>query len=124
MMDSPGLTLDRIEIKDLLVRGVIGINSEERRDRQDMLINIVMWVDFHKAVATDDVNDTVNYRTITKRIIEHVENSQYYLVETLAERIAEICLQDDHVQKVQVGLDKPSALRFARSVGVSVVRSK
>jgi D-erythro-7,8-dihydroneopterin triphosphate epimerase len=123
-MSSGGLTLDRVEIKDLLLRGIIGINSEERRDRQDIVINIVMWSDFRPAAARDDVNETVNYRTITKRIIEHVENSQYYLVETLAQSIAEICLQDAHVQRVQVGVDKPGALRFARSVGVSVERSR
>jgi FolB domain-containing protein len=123
-MNRPGIHSDRIEIKDLLLRGLIGINSEERRDRQDLLINVVMWSDFHTAATTDNVNDTVNYRTITKSIIEHVENSQYYLVETLAERIAEICLQDAHVQHVQVSVDKPGALRFARSVGVCVERSR
>jgi FolB domain-containing protein len=123
-MNRQGILSDRIEIKDLLVRGILGINSEERRDRQDILINIVMWSDFHTAATTDDVNDTVNYRTITKRIIEHVENSQYYLVETLAERIAGICLQDAHVQQVKVSVDKPGALRFARSVGVCVERSR
>jgi D-erythro-7,8-dihydroneopterin triphosphate epimerase len=123
-MNSPDGPSDRIEIRDLLARGVIGINSEERRDRQDILINIVMWSDFRDAARTDDVKETVNYRTITKRILEHVENSQYFLVETLAERIAEICLQDAHVQKVQVGVAKPGALRFARSVGVIIERSR
>jgi FolB domain-containing protein len=123
-MNEPGRPLDRIEIKDLLLRGIIGINPEERRDRQDILINIIMWSDLQTAAAKDDVNETVNYRTITKRIIDHVENSQYYLVETLAERISEICLQDSHVRQVQVSVDKPGALRFARSVGVSIERAR
>jgi FolB domain-containing protein len=115
---------DRIEIRDLLLRGIVGINAEERRDRQDILINLVMWSDFRKAAESDDVNNTVNYRTITKSIIEHVENSQYYLIETLAEHIAQICLQDSHVQKVQVNVEKPGALRFARSVGARVERAR
>jgi FolB domain-containing protein len=123
-MSESGISADRIEIKDLHLRGIIGINAEERRDRQDILINIVMWSDFHKASSSDDVNETVNYRTITKRVIEHVENTQYYLVETLADRIAGICLQDPRVQKVQVSVDKPGALRFARSVGVRIERGR
>jgi D-erythro-7,8-dihydroneopterin triphosphate epimerase len=123
-MNHTGIQPDRIEIKELLLRGIIGINADERRDRQDILINIVMCGDFHKAAISDDVNDTVNYRTITKRIIEHVEDSQYYLLETLAERIAEICMQDANVQKVQVSVDKPGALRFARSVGVRIERAR
>ena len=123
-MNQAEIPSDRIEIKDLLLRGIIGINPEERRDRQDILINIVMWSDFRNAAKSDDVVDTVNYRTITKRVIEQVENSQYYLIETLAERITEICFQDAHVQKVQVSVDKPGALRFARSVGVCVERAR
>jgi FolB domain-containing protein len=115
---------DRIEIIDLHLRCIIGINAEERRDRQDIVINIVLWSDFAKAAASDDVRDTVNYRTITKRIIEHVENSQYYLLETLAERIAQICLEEAQVRKVEVSVDKPGALRFARSVGVRLERER
>ncbi len=115
---------DRIEIKDLLLRCILGINAEERRDRQDVLINIVMWTDFHKAASSDDVRDSANYRTITKRIIEHVENSQYFLLETLAEGIAGICLQDEQVRKAEVSVDKPGALRFARSVGVRIERER
>jgi FolB domain-containing protein len=122
--ENAGIGADRIEIKDLLLRCIIGINAEERRDRQDILVNIVIWTDFHKAASSDDVRDTVNYRTITKRIIEHVENSQYYLLETLAERIAGICLEDGQVRKAEVTVDKPGALRFARSVGVRIERER
>lgn len=123
-MSESEIPADRIEIKDLLLRAIIGINAEERRDRQDILINIVMWSDFRKAAQADNVDETVNYRTITKRIIEHVENSQYYLIETLADRIAGICLEDSSVQKVSVGVEKPGALRFARSVGVRIERRR
>ncbi len=113
---------DAIEIRDLLLRCIIGVNDEERRAKQDVLINITLRADLRAAAATDDIRDTVNYRTLTKQIVEHVENSRYYLVETLAERIADICLRDEHVQRVQVSVQKPGALRFARSVGVTIER--
>ena len=120
-MDAP---LDRIEIKDLLLRCIIGINAEERKDKQDVLINVVMWGDLSLAAASDQVQDTVNYRTITKQIIQHVESSQYFLLERLADQIAELCLSDEHVQRVRVSVDKPGALRFARSVGVRIERTQ
>lgn len=116
--------LDTIEIRDLLVRCIIGINESERENKQDVLINIVLWANLRPAAATDRIEDTVNYRTLTKQIIEHVENSRYFLVETLAERIAEICLREPRVRHVRVSVEKPGALRFARSVGVTVRRRR
>ncbi len=115
---------DRIEIKDLLLRCIIGLNEEERRAKQDVLINLLLWTDIRAAAASDDIGETVNYRTLTKRVIEHVEASQYFLVETLVERLAEICLQDPRVARVEVSVEKPGALRFARSVGVRIVRER
>lgn len=116
--------LDRIEIHDLLLRCIVGINESERKNKQDVLINIVMWADTRPAAQTDNIDDAVNYRTVTKRVIEHVETSEYYLVERLVERIAGICLQDPRVETVQVALEKPGALRFARSVGVTIIRTR
>ncbi len=121
-MNAKGVELDRIEIKDLLLRCIIGINEDERTHPQDVNINIVMWADFQKAAASDDIQDAVNYRTVTKQVIEHVENSHYFLVERLAERIAEICLSNSQVKRVRVSVEKPGALRFARSVGVRIER--
>ncbi len=115
---------DRIEIKDLLLRCIIGINAQERKAKQDVLLNIILWTDTRAAAARDDIQETVNYRTVTKQIIEHVETSQYLLVETLAERVAEICLQDSRVQRARVSVEKPGALRFARSVGVRIERAR
>jgi len=116
--------MDKIHIKDLSLRTIIGINDDERRNRQDVLINLVMRADLRPAGASDDIDDAVNYRTITKRIIDLVENSQFYLVEKMADEIAKICLEDQRVKRVRVRVEKPGALRFARSVGVSIKRSR
>jgi len=113
---------DRIEIKDLHLRTIIGINDEERRDRQDVLINLVLFVDLGVSAQSDNVEDGINYRTITKRIIELVEESRFYLVEKMAAEIAMLCLESDGVAGVRVRVEKPGALRFARSVGVTIER--
>lgn len=115
---------DRILIKDLLVRTIIGINDDERIEKQDVLINLVLEADTRKAGGTDNIEDAVNYRTITKQVIGLVETSRYLLVERLAEEIARICLSDSRVERVQVTVEKPMALRFARSVGISIERSR
>jgi D-erythro-7,8-dihydroneopterin triphosphate epimerase len=115
---------DQIQIKDLLLRTIVGINAEERRARQDVLINIVLHADTRAAGASDDIDDAVNYRTITKRVIKLVEESRFYLVEKLAAEIAAICLEDPRVEAVTVRVEKPGALRFARSVGVEIHRTR
>lgn len=113
---------DSIEIKDLLLRTIIGINPDERENRQDVLINIRLDVDLSQAAATDDIADAVNYRTICKRIVSLVEGSEFRLVERMAEAIATLCLGDERVKGVRVSVEKPGALRFARSVGVVIER--
>ncbi len=115
---------DRIHIKDLLLRTIIGINDDERRAKQDLLINIVLYADTRAAGASDDIEDAVNYRTITKRIIKLVEDSQFYLVEKMVAEIVAICLDDPRVERVSVRVEKPGALRFARSVGVEIERTR
>ncbi|HET6446955.1 MAG TPA: dihydroneopterin aldolase [candidate division Zixibacteria bacterium] len=116
--------MDKIIIKDLLLRGIVGINEDERANKQDILINLVIYSDTRPAAASDDISDAVNYRTITKRIIAHVEQSSDFLVERLAEDIAQFILRDFGVEKVIVRVEKPGALRFARSVGVEIVRER
>jgi dihydroneopterin aldolase/D-erythro-7,8-dihydroneopterin triphosphate epimerase len=115
---------DEIQIKDLLLRTIIGINDEERRNKQDVLINITLHADTRAAAISDDIGDAVNYRTITKRVIKLVEESEFYLVERMAAQIAGICLDDPGVECVTVRVEKPGALRFARSVGVEIERSR
>ena len=115
---------DRILIKDLLLRAIIGINPEERRNRQDVLINITLYADTQAAGLSDDIADAVNYRTITKDVIALVEGSQFYLVERMASEIAAICLEDARVERARVRVEKPGALRFARSVGIEIERGR
>lgn len=114
---------DQIHIKDLLLRAIIGINEEERHNKQDVVVNITLYTD-HTAAASDDIADTVNYKTIAKQTIKLVEGSQFYLVEKLALEIIELCLADDRVERAVVTVEKPGALRFARSVGVTVDRTR
>jgi FolB domain-containing protein len=116
--------LDRIHIKDLFLRCIIGINPDERIKLQDVLINITLYANLMQAGQSDDMDDTVNYKQIKNRIVEMVEQSSFFLVERLAERIAEICLDDSGVQYVNVLVEKPGALRFARSVGVEILRPR
>jgi FolB domain-containing protein len=116
--------MDRIRICDLLVRCVLGINERERHERQDVVINLALYTELHKAGKSDRIEDTVDYRALKKRVLSMVENSQYFLVEALAEAIAELCLEQDGVQQVDVCVEKPHALRFATSVAVEITRKR
>lgn len=116
------MTQDQIVIKDLLVRGVIGVNDWEREQAQDVLVNISLFADLQRAGLSDSIDDTLNYRSVTKQIIQHIETSQRFTLEALASDIARICLGHPAVEKVRVRVEKPGALRFARSVGVEIER--
>ena len=123
---SPGVyrfCMDRIHIKDLEISGIVGINPEERTNKQDILVNLTLWVDTNQAAVSDDIDDTVNYRTLCKAIISHVESGRPKLVERLADELAGICLADRRVEQAEVTVEKPGALNFARSVGITVLRS-
>jgi D-erythro-7,8-dihydroneopterin triphosphate epimerase len=115
---------DEIRINGLFLRTIIGINDDEREHKQDVCINLALAVDTRPAARSDEIDDAVNYRTITKDVIDLVENSKFFLVERMAEEIARLCLSDPRVEGVQVSIEKPAALRFARSVGVSIQRSR
>lgn len=116
--------MDEVFIKDLLVRGVIGVNDDERRSPQDILINIILKTDTRRAGETDKIEDTVNYRTVAKKVIAHAEQASRFTVESLAADIARICLDVPNVQSVKVRVEKPGAVRFAGSVGVEIERSQ
>lgn len=114
--------MDRILISDLAARCIIGVNEDERREKQDVLINLTIYTDIRAAARSDSLEDAVDYRDVRTHVVEMVEGSQYYLLEALAEAIAGVCLEHPAVLKVGVRVDKPSALRFARSVGVEIER--
>lgn len=114
--------MDQIFIKDLLIRGIIGISDRERENPQDILVNLVIFTDIHKAGQTDNVDDSVNYRTVTKKVYAFVEQAARHTVEALATDIANICLGEPHVKGVRVRVEKPGAVRFSRSVGVEIER--
>lgn len=116
--------MDKVFVKDLLVRGIIGINEWEREKPQDIIINLVIFTDLTKVGETDDIHDSVNYKTLAKKAQEHAENARRLTVEALATDIAKLCLEVPHVQKVRVSVEKPGAVRFSHSVGVSIERSK
>jgi FolB domain-containing protein len=114
--------MDHIMIKDLLARGVIGISDRERAQPQDILVNIVIFTDTKKAAVSDNIEDCVNYRTVAKKILAHVETIERYTVEALAADIAGLCLEEKGVEGVRVRVEKPGAVRFSRSVGVEIER--
>ena len=116
--------MDRIIISDLRARCIIGINEDERREKQDVSITISIYADLRRAGQSDRYEDAVDYRSIKKQVLAAVENSKFYLLEALAEAVAGICLAPAGVSRVQVRVEKPSALRFAKSVGVEIVRER
>ncbi len=114
--------MDQILINDLLVRCIIGVNEDERREKQDVIINLVLSANLAKAGRSDRFEDAVDYRAVKKKILNAVEGSSYHLVEALAEAVADLCLSQPGVQEVRVRIEKPGALRFARSAGVEITR--
>lgn len=119
------MTVDRIQIKDLSVQGIIGINPDERVNRQEILVNVTMWADTRAAADSDEIADAVNYRTINKALITHIEQGEPMLVERLVAELAAICLDaDERVREVEVTVEKPGALRHARSVGITIRRTR
>jgi len=116
--------LDRLCIRDLQLRCIVGINPDEREKKQDVVISVTLHAELSAATATDSIDQTVDYKKIKEEIVAMVEASSFNLIERLAEEVARICLRDPRVEKVDVTLDKPGALRFARTVGVEIVRSR
>lgn len=114
---------DQIHIRDLSLRCIIGIYPEERRAKQDIIVNLDLATDMRRAARTDRIEDAVDYKSIKQRIVALVETSDFQLIETLADRIASLCLETPGVRRATVCVDKPGALRFARSVAVEITRT-
>ena len=117
------MPMDTIYIRDIALQCIIGVNEEERLEKQGVLINVKLEIDLSAAGRTDDLSKTVDYEAVQLRIAEMVENSAFLLLEAMAERIAQICLDaSDRIEAVEVLVEKPGALRFARTVGVEIRR--
>lgn len=116
--------MDKIIIKNLRLRAILGINPEERLNQQDILINLELACDIRAAANSDQIEDAVNYKSITKRIIHHVENSSDFLVEKLVSDIARLVLTEFPIEQATVRVEKPGALRFTESVGIEIVRTR
>ena len=116
--------MDKITIKNILARGIIGVNDWEREKSQDILITLDIYTANRKATAPDDIKECVDYSDVAKKVIKHAENSKRYTLEALAEDIAELCLEDPRVLKTTVRVEKPGAVRFTQSVGVEIERSR
>ena len=114
--------MDIVFINDLQIETVIGIYDWERKIRQTISLDIEMATDISKAASSDDIDDTLSYKTVAKRLIEFVETSEYELVEALAENICSIVRQEFQVTWVKLTLHKPGAVRGSKSVGVIIER--
>lgn len=116
--------MDKIFLDELKVDTIIGIWEWERRIRQTVVIDIEMSADIAKAAATDDVADTLNYKSVAKRVQSFVAESSFQLVETLAERIAAIIREEFGVAWVKIRVNKPGAIRGSKAVGVLIERGE
>jgi FolB domain-containing protein len=119
------IVLDRIHIRDLLVNAIIGINPDERVNPQDILVNATLYVDTREAGVSDQMADSVNYSTVTKAMYVHIESARPGLVEKLVADLARVCFEtDDRIEEVEITAEKPGAVTFTRSVGVTIHRTR
>jgi len=116
--------MDIVYIRELQVETIIGIFDWEREVKQVVSLDVEMQADIRRSAQTDDIEDTLNYKAVAKRLISFVENSEFQLVETLAEQCALIILQEFDVPWVKLRLSKPGAIRGARDVGVIIERGQ
>lgn len=114
--------MDIVFITDLRIEAIIGIYDWERKVRQTISLDLEMGADIQRAAATDAIDDTLDYKAVSKRLIEFVGNSEYQLVETLAEKIAEIVTGEFNVPWLRLTVHKPGAVRGSRDVGVIIER--
>ena len=116
------LSMDIIYLHDLKIECIIGIWEWERRLKQTIILDLDMAADIRRAAASDKIEDTLNYKAVSKRLVEFVGDSQFQLVETMAEKIAEILLAEFRLQWVRVRVNKKGAVRGAGDVGVIIER--
>ena len=116
--------MDIIYLRDLRIDAIIGVYDWERRMKQTIILDLEMATDISKAANSDNIEDTLNYKSVAKRLISFVEDSEFELVETLAESITEIILNEFNVPWCKLSLNKKGAVRGVRDVGVIIERGK
>lgn len=116
--------MDTIFLRDLEINATIGIFEWEKRIKQKVRIDLEMATDIAKAAASDAIEDTLDYKAISKRIIQFVEDSRYELIETLIEKVSEILLKEFDVPWARVTISKPGAVRGSRDVGITIERGE
>lgn len=116
--------MDIVYLRDLKIECVIGIFEWERRIKQTVVLDLDMAADIRRAAASDRIDDTLDYKAVSKRVVDFVGTSQFQLVETLAERVAAIVLDEFKVPWVRVRVNKRGAIRNAADVGVVIERSR
>ena len=116
--------MDIVYIRELEVETVIGIYDWEREVRQTVCLDLEMGTDIRDAAATEDIDNTLNYKSVSKRLIAFIEQSEFLLVETMAEEVAQIVMQEFGVRWLRLRLGKPGAIRGARDVGVLIERGE
>jgi dihydroneopterin aldolase len=114
--------MDIVYIRELEIRTIIGIYDWEREQRQIVSLDLEMGSDIAKAAATDTIENALDYKAVAKRLIDFIENSEFFLVETMAEQVAEIVLKEFNVPWVRLRLGKPGAVTGSKDVGVIIER--
>jgi len=116
--------VDKIILTDLRIDAVIGIWDWEKRNPQTISIDLEMQTDTKKASQLDSIEDALDYKAVSKRVKQFIQASQFNLIETLAENVAKIILEEFNVQWLKLRISKPFAIRDSRNVGVSIERTK
>lgn len=116
--------MDIIYLRDLKIETVIGVFGWERQIRQSVVLDLEMATDIRRAAGSDDIVDTLNYKAVAKRLIDYVGESRFQLVETLAERVAALVLDEFSVEWVRLTINKRGAVRGAKDVGVIIERHR
>jgi 7,8-dihydroneopterin aldolase/epimerase/oxygenase len=116
--------MDKIFLRALKTEAIIGIFDWERQVKQTVIVDVEISADIRKAALSDSIDDTLNYKRVAKRVLAFVEESKFHLVETLAEHIAMLILEDFGIAWVRISLSKPGAIRSSRDVGVSLERDR
>lgn len=124
MIDFKRIQIAKIHIENLRLRTFIGIKEDEKKNRQDVIINIWIHYSADKAVQSNEIEEALNYRTVTKKVVKHVESGRFLLLERMTEEVLSVVMESPQIIWAEVKIDKPGALRFSDSVSISLSGSR